>query len=416
MSVEAPVSVVIVSRQRPRLLARVLDALAFQRYRNFEIIVVSDTDPARRPPAPWGTRWISFDVANISAARNLGLSAARGEIVAFCDDDAVPEFSWLEALMAPFSDPDVGAAGGYVRGRNGVSFQWQTVMTGRDGMQAGPQTTDLATRVLRFAPDAPAVLSTLGTNCAFRRSALAEVGGFDAAFAFFLDETDLNFRLSQAGWATAIVPDAQVLHGHAAGPHRSDRRVPNSLLQIGASTSYFTQKYLTKPARSAALERFRAEQRRRLDRLFLLGLLSAKRCTALLAELDVGIAEGASRSPKTVHLTVAKQPPFSPVETVNSGRRHMLIANVARRSAVRDQARQAVSEGDEVSILYPEPTPRRIWVDYEPGYGFRHRFGLFALPRAAQGANLAYGPGRITAERARIVPLRGPFEGSKVVV
>ncbi|MCB2123539.1 MAG: glycosyltransferase, partial [Rhodobacteraceae bacterium] len=58
-------------------------------------------------------------------ARNLGLAAAAGEIVAFIDDDAVPEPRWLARLTAPFADPGIAAAGGFVVGRNGISFQWR---------------------------------------------------------------------------------------------------------------------------------------------------------------------------------------------------------------------------------------------------------------------------------------------------
>ena len=94
MSFAPRVSLIIVSRHRPEALKRVAASLRFQSYTNFEVILVSDA-PDRSflagIPASENMLHIPFDQANISAARNLGLAHAQGEIVAFCDDDAVPD-------------------------------------------------------------------------------------------------------------------------------------------------------------------------------------------------------------------------------------------------------------------------------------------------------------------------------------
>jgi GT2 family glycosyltransferase len=72
------------------------------------------------------------------------------------------------------------------------------------------------------------VVKTEGTNCAFRRDVLAGLGGFDPAFRYFLDETDVNLRLAEAGARTVIVPRALVHHGSAAS--RSGRlTVPRAI-------------------------------------------------------------------------------------------------------------------------------------------------------------------------------------------
>ena len=102
--------------------------------------------------------------------------------MAFIDDDAVPEPTWLTHLIGPFADGQIAAAGGYVIGRNGISFQWK----GRT-VNVDAQTEDLP-----LPSDDPVVfdgtpvraIKTEGTNMAVRRNVLAALGGFDSAFHF----------------------------------------------------------------------------------------------------------------------------------------------------------------------------------------------------------------------------------------
>ena len=91
-----PVSVVIVSRDRPDYLRRCLTGVLQLRYPNFEIVVAADRDSLGHVPGelPAGRiKTVQVDDANIALARNLACDAAAGEIVAFVDDDAVPETS-----------------------------------------------------------------------------------------------------------------------------------------------------------------------------------------------------------------------------------------------------------------------------------------------------------------------------------
>jgi glycosyltransferase involved in cell wall biosynthesis len=94
----------------------------------FEIVIVADqAGIAAVADHALGdqVKSVPFDTPNISAARNAGIAMAAGNVIAFIDDDAVPEPSWLTHLTAPFADPAVAASGGYVIGRNGISFQWK---------------------------------------------------------------------------------------------------------------------------------------------------------------------------------------------------------------------------------------------------------------------------------------------------
>lgn len=121
-----PVSVVVVSRERPDALMRCLNGLAQLDYPLFEIVCVAcpaGIAALSARPDSERIKTVVFDRPNISEARNLGITEAAGEIVAFIDDGAVPEPLWLWHLTAPFSEPNVAATGGYVIGRNGISFQ-----------------------------------------------------------------------------------------------------------------------------------------------------------------------------------------------------------------------------------------------------------------------------------------------------
>ncbi|MEO0704037.1 MAG: glycosyltransferase family A protein, partial [Pseudomonadota bacterium] len=104
MSDALPVSVVVVSRDRPDALRRCLEGVAQLQYPTFEVVVVADAAgvaAAQQMPLADNLKIVPFERANISQARNLGISQAAGEIVAFIDDDAVPEPSWLSYLTDP---------------------------------------------------------------------------------------------------------------------------------------------------------------------------------------------------------------------------------------------------------------------------------------------------------------------------
>ncbi len=287
--IQPRVSVVVVSRNRPEALRMCLLALKFQFYENFEIVVVADRAGlavAQRLGFIDPTKAVLCEVANISIARNLGIGAAGGDIVAFIDDDGIAEPTWLEFLIAPFVDSRVAAAGGFVRGRNGISFQWKAEALQADGT---PVDLDVADSMI-FDPKTSQAIKTQGTNCAFRRSLLMVLGGFDPAFAFFLDETDLNWRIWQAGYSTAIVPDAQVQHRYLGNDQRTGDRVIKSLRHIGQSVGYFQRKH---GLPESFLSYHREMQRRRCLTQMRDGQLEPRDVAVLLNEYDqaVGTAD-----------------------------------------------------------------------------------------------------------------------------
>lgn len=290
MSDTPPVSLVIVSRDRAAGLTRLISALRFQSYGRFEVVVVSnyrDTSFLNQLPGADSIRHVFMDAPNISQARNLGIVHSAGDIIVFCDDDAVPEPRWLERLVAPFKDEKVASTGGFVRGRNGIDFQWQAIKCDRAG-EDYPVKMDAGANVLTMAFDGTYFAKVQGTNCAFRANSLCEIGGFDENYRFFLDETDVALTLALAGWSTAIVPQAEVQHGFAESAERTRNRVPKTLKNIGASKVYFMAKFGA-DQQEKALETLRHNQHCRLLRLMRDGFLGPGDVRRLLATLEEGI-------------------------------------------------------------------------------------------------------------------------------
>ena len=117
MSPRPCISVVVCTRDRRALLEQCLTALRKQTYPDFEVLVVDNApcEPARDICVRFGARYILEPVAGLTHARNAGARAARGELIAYTDDDAVPDPGWLAALAAEFRDPTIAAVTGSIR-------------------------------------------------------------------------------------------------------------------------------------------------------------------------------------------------------------------------------------------------------------------------------------------------------------
>jgi GT2 family glycosyltransferase len=401
----AAVSVVVVSRGRPQALLSCLESLSQQFHPLFEVVVVADP-PGLAAVAGSGlaelVKAVAFDRANISEARNLGIAAAAGAVVAFIDDDAVAEPTWLQFLASPFSDPDIAASGGFVRGRNGISFQWR----GRtvDG-EAIPRDLSIPDQGWTSPDPGPGrAVKTEGTNMAVRRDVLVRLGGFDPAFAFYLDETDLNLRLADQGLRTAIVPLAEVHHGSAPSDRRRADRMPRDLHEIGASCAVFLRKHAprTLGARRTAMT---LEQRQRLVRHMVAGRCMPGDVERILASFEAGFNGGLSRLldpcrlPDTepqAFLHFSHPPPGSVVIAGPLSRRRQLLA----------EARQTRESGAIVTLITFSHTARPHSVSFRYGI-WQHRGGIFGRssrdePPIRTGSLLS----RVADERSRVSKVR----------
>lgn len=201
-SAPAPsISVVICTYNGSRTLRECLQGVTRLDYPNYEVIVVNDgsTDNSAAIASEFNCRLITTGNRGLSSARNTGLEAASGEIVAYLDDDASPDPDWLRYLAATF----VSSVHCGVGGPNLPPPDDAAVAQCVANAPGGPNHVLLTDSVAEHIP---------GCNMAFRRSRLIEIGGFDPQFRAAGDDVDLCWRLQQKGWTIGFNPAAMVWH------------------------------------------------------------------------------------------------------------------------------------------------------------------------------------------------------------
>ena len=294
---DAPsISVIVASHQRPNWLRRCLTGLAQLDYPTFEIVVAADemglSAIADHAAAP-NIKTVQSSDANISQTRNRGIAQASGDILAFIDDDAVPEPLWLHFHAKALTLTGAAASVGYVRGRNGISFQSCAESVDAEAETHCEQSPSREPFVPKLETDRAVKL--VGTNFAIRRNVALELGGFDEAFRYYLDDTDMSLRLAALGHAAAVAPLAEVHHASAASARRTPARCPQDLFEMGRSTAYFLKKH--GEATTEAFQRMYLRERNRLLRHLVAGTCEPRDIAQILATLEAGWNEGDQLNP-----------------------------------------------------------------------------------------------------------------------
>ena len=174
-------SVVVPTYNRPQNLLALLDALAEQTFPDFEVVVVDQSQPPVQVPQKFRSK-LSINLIHSqergpALARNKGIRAAIGEVVAFTDDDCVPRPDWLERAARHFDRMSIAGLEGRVESRKLGNPRYRTVSnTGFEG------------------------IGFMTANMFYRRDLLKEVGGFDERFKLaFREDSDLAWRIMEYG-------------------------------------------------------------------------------------------------------------------------------------------------------------------------------------------------------------------------
>lgn len=196
------ISAIVCTRNGAATLRGCLDALEKQSHPNYEVLVIDDGSTDATPEIARSfsfVRFIQQQPAGLSAARNHGAREATGEVIAYTDDDCIPDEDWLVRLAAAYDDPAWVAAG---------------------GPNIPPSPRNRAESVIADAPGAPTHVLISdeeaehlpGCNFSVRKDALLRIGGFSVEFVTAGDDVDICWRLRAAGGKLRFVPGAMVWH------------------------------------------------------------------------------------------------------------------------------------------------------------------------------------------------------------
>ncbi len=197
------VSVVVATYNGERTLKACLDSLGRLNYPDYEVILVDDgsADTTRQITFQHpGVRYFRHEQnLGLSVARNTGIAAATGEIVAFTDADCRADEDWLYYLVGDLLPSEFAGIGG----PNLLPPEDSRVAAAVMVSPGGPAHVMLTDRQAEHIP---------GCNMAFFKSVLAEVGGFDPIFHLAGDDVDICWRLQQAGYKIGFSPAGFVWH------------------------------------------------------------------------------------------------------------------------------------------------------------------------------------------------------------
>jgi GT2 family glycosyltransferase len=257
-----PMTVAVCTRGRPALLARCLEALGRLDYPALDLLVVdnapTDTATADVVRARPGVRYTCEPLPGLDRARNRAVAEARCELLAFTDDDAVPDPGWARALAKAFASAEdvMAVTGPVVPLVLDTEAQELFERAGGFGMGFAPRLYRARGRVAIARYGEAGQLGT-GANMAFRRTVFDAVGTFDPALDVGTvtnggGDIEMLFRVVHAGWALAYTPAALVRHDHRRDRDGLREQLRNNGIGFSA---YIVRSMLAHPGERLAFAR-----------------------------------------------------------------------------------------------------------------------------------------------------------------
>jgi GT2 family glycosyltransferase len=210
-------SIIVLNFNGEAVIARCLDSLLGQTYPNFEIVVVDNNSSDAslvllEQYVAKGVRVIrSPQNSGVPGGRNLGLAHARGQIIAFIDNDGYADSNWLTAAVRTLeADERIGAVAAVVFFANrkivlnacGGTINWQGY--GGDFCYHTPY---------EFADMPQEVLFPMGCGIVLRKSAISQMERFDALPVKWYEDVELGIWLWASGYKVVVAEDAWIDHG-----------------------------------------------------------------------------------------------------------------------------------------------------------------------------------------------------------
>jgi len=233
-------SVIVITRNHSGYLVEALTALSKQDHPDFEVVIVDSSngeekEKSEKIAAQFGAKYVPEPRLGQSLARNSGLPHCTGEIIAFTDDDCLPEKNWLSLLVENYSSPEIwGCSARIIPHRKESAADLFEEVAGQD---LGENRRVFKPEEVRFSVGL--ILQNVGkvfakhmkgkglapwcvghgSGMSFRKLALDQLGGFDNRLGAGAplrsgEDIDINYRVLRSGHCIVYEPRAVVRHNH----------------------------------------------------------------------------------------------------------------------------------------------------------------------------------------------------------
>ena len=209
------ISVIVLNYNGRGFLDGCLTSLASQTYSDFEVIVVDNGSRDGSPEYvkenyPWVRLAKKDENLGFAGGTNVGIRAAKGEFIITLNNDSRADSRFIEELIKPMADPEVGVCAAKMLFPDG-RINSAGICISRSGAAWDRGMFEPDRGQYEFVEE---VFGACAGAALYRREMLDEIGLFDEDFFLYLEDVDLAFRARLAGWKCLYVPGARVIHHH----------------------------------------------------------------------------------------------------------------------------------------------------------------------------------------------------------